>query len=455
MNSDEILDYDEISESKENLDYNEISESKENLDYDKLISEYKEKYENKKSLPIDPVLAEPFVYEGSCQSLNNFFNMPENISENENEILITNIQNKQTLTETYHNLFSLRYNPDTEEGKQNTKSLNDFILSQTDISPDDNIITSKMDLPEFMKILSSCNNKDKKPMDEKIKFECSKDAPRQTIFINGKLVRIEVTEADTNESYNGRTDQLNLEIMEEMKNNHFEDIKNIYKYLVYIDLMTAQTILNVIQFDVMGQIINSLKIQPLFFQYNAKSREVGISVLQFIIVKHGVLQLHRIRQSLVYDAPYTNDEKMDDLEKGLNPDGMLTCHVIFDLLKNNYYIKNYFFHCKRNDEESVEHLPQQIAEPLNQPTNFQQIKETVSSNKLATSAGTLLAMSAVAAIPIALLLGGKKTKSKRFKRKNTRKKNKNTNKRKKHSNTKKKRHNKNRRKITNKRKHKK
>jgi hypothetical protein len=49
------------------------------------------------------------------------------------------------------------------------------------------------------------------------------------------------------------------------------------------------------------------------------------------------------------------------------------------------------------------------------PTKYEQIKETVGENKTSTTVGTLLTLGALSAIPLALLLGGKKTK-KRFKR---------------------------------------
>jgi hypothetical protein len=49
------------------------------------------------------------------------------------------------------------------------------------------------------------------------------------------------------------------------------------------------------------------------------------------------------------------------------------------------------------------------------PTKYEQIKEVVGENKTSTAVGSLLTLGALSAIPLALLLGGKKTK-KRFKR---------------------------------------
>jgi hypothetical protein len=373
---------------------------------DDAINDYIQKYSNTNMLPksdfIEILELEPNK-DYSCYEIDNWFNFPEVKTKNDDGYYLTNVIDETQFIEIYNKLYSLKYDND-----ENIQMLCDFISKQTNIN-DDNIIKPTKILLDFMKFISHCSCGDDKVTPKKIKDQCGKDNIRTTLFLNNRILTLN----DEENNYK-RTDEMNLAIMKEMKKQNFQNIQDIYKYLIYIDLLTHQTIINSFTFDAMNKIIKEIKnFITTFYHY---TYDTEISSNEFIFIEKDKLEIHRIKHCHIYNFNKIANNGYDDaksaFKNGIKPDGTFTFHIIIDLLKNEYYIKSYLLKIfpERNDIVDDEINYKIEDKKLN---NYNQFKEIISKNKENT-AGTLLTLGMLSAIPLALLLGGKKTK-RRFK----------------------------------------
>jgi hypothetical protein len=125
------------------------------------------------------------------------------------------------------------------------------------------------------------------------------------------------------------------------------------------------------------------------------------------------------------------NDTTDAFENNFEPDGFFTVYVIFDLLNNECYIKDYLLeinhkmntcNCSNNNSNvnktiSDENMNNKNIndenindENINNENVNNNFRKNIFENKTSTAIGTLLTLGALSAIPIALLLGGKKTK---------------------------------------------
>jgi hypothetical protein len=128
-----------------------------------------------------------------------------------------------------------------------------------------------------------------------------------------------------------------------------------------------------------------------------------------ILIENNKLQIHIIQCCEFYKS----DQNSDD------PDIIFAFHFIFDLIKDTYNVviypiyinpKTNILGLKLNNETSNANT----SNAIEQPVKFvDKMPNVISENKTSTSVGTLLTLGALSAIPLALLLGGKKTR--RFK----------------------------------------
>jgi hypothetical protein len=321
----------------------------------------------------------------------------KNVENNEN-IYISNVSNEDEFIKFYDNLYSLKY----KNNNENIKQLYDFISNQSTLDENDNIIKSKKTFIEFIKFIALCDKKDDV---EKIKDQCGKDINRGRFFLNDKLLTF-----NSNDNNYKKCDDFNLEIIEEMKKQNFENIDKIDDYLIYIDIISHQTLMNMFTFDVMNLMIRNLQNFIGSFYHFTKSE---LSVNSFLLVENNKLQVHRIKHCYIYDSTRIMDnnyfDPTDAFEDGLKPDGIFTVYIIFDLLKNEYYIKDYLLKVNPKINISYDSNENVNNENINK-TKYQQFKETISENKGSTAGVSVLALGALSAIPIALLLGGKETR---------------------------------------------
>jgi hypothetical protein len=391
---------------------NEETKDETNLSIDIIIDNYKKKYLNTEELPKNDFtesLSNRKNNNENCHDIKVNFTLSELIKniKNDENIYISNISNDDEFIKFYDKLFSLKY----KNNNENIKQLYDFILSQSVLNENDNIIKSKKSFVDFMGFVSLCGGTDNIV---EIKHQCGKDINRGICFLNDKILSF-----NGNDNNYKKCDDFNLEIMEEMKKQNFQNIDKINDFLIYIDIITNQTLMNTFTFDVMNLIIRNLNDFMTLFYHYPKSE---LSVNSFILVENNKLQVHRIKHCYIYNSVRITDDDYADsndaFERGLKPDGIFTVYVIFDLLKNEYYIKDYLLkvnpkiNISINENINNENINNENMNNENiNKTKYEKFKETISENKGSTAAvGTLLTLGALSAIPIALLLGGKKTR---------------------------------------------
>lgn len=371
---------------------------------DEVINDYNKNYLDKEKLPEnDFTLNLPSNKNNEdCFDINHSFELSKNNLNsyiiNNDQIHISNISNEEEFIKFYNELYSLKY----ENVQENIEKIYKFILSQSNLNNGDNIISSKKTLSEFMSFLSLCVGSDVK----EIKDQCGKDNVRGTIFLNNKILKLNST-LDNNVK---QCDEYNLKIMEEMKEKKFKNIDKIYDYIIYIDILTHQTILNMFTFNMMN--LSNKLFDTLPYHHT----DSDLSVNLFILIDENKLQVHRMAHCYIYNFERVSDYGAHDaFKKGVKPDGIFTFYVIFDLLENKYYIKDYLL--KINP---IKNINNNISNNniSNDNISKNNIKNIISENKGSATIGTLLTLGALSAIPLALLLGGKKTQRAGKRRKN-------------------------------------
>jgi len=388
-----------------------------NLSIDSIIKDYKEKYLNTNMLPENDFTNSLTNYDYSNDINNNFIfsdnTLIRNIENNEN-IYISNILNENNSINFYNNLYSLKY----KNNDKNIKELYNFILSQSSLNENSNIIKSKQTFIEFMKFLSS-----EYYTVDKIKDQCGKDINRTSaIFMNDNMLILDKNDDDNNYKI---CDKFNLEIMKEMNRQNFENIDKIYDYLIYIDILSHQTLINMFIFHVMKT--NNINFQMLTTFYHDNSSEISINL--FLLIENNKLQFHTFKRCYIYDGMKLINSGYQNAEiaynNGIEPDGIFIVYVIFDLIKNEYYIKDYLF--KFTPEINISNDNNNIF--INQNINRENInneninreninnENIISKNKGKVAIGSTLGLIALSAIPIALLLGGKTKKYNKIKNK--------------------------------------
>ena len=405
-------------------DYEE-TENEMNLSIETIIDDYKKNYLNTNKLPentFTKYLLTKNNDDADCYDVKSNFdisNLKNYVINNEN-IHISNVSNEDDFIKFYDHMYSLKY----KNNDENIKELFDFIVSQSMLNENNNIIKCKkkfIDFIEFTALCGTTNNVDK------IKYQCGKDINRGACFLNDKILSF-----NGNDDNYKKCDDFNLEIMEEMKRKNFQNIDKINDFLIYIDVITNQTLMNMFTFNIMELMIRNLtQFIGSFYHYN----ESELSVNSFILIENNKLQLHRIKHCYIYDSIRIMDDGYNDttdaFENNFEPDGFFTVYVIFDLLNNECYIKDYLLeinhkmntcNCSNNNSNvnktiSDENMNNKNIndenindENINNENVNNNFRKNIFENKTSTAIGTLLTLGALSAIPIALLLGGKKTK---------------------------------------------
>jgi hypothetical protein len=167
--------------------------------------------------------------------------------------------------------------------------------------------------------------------------------------------------------------------------------------------------------------INSLqnKIHDIFIQ-NSASHYDDTTYFVDMIKKYGYqrytklkispneVNAHFVTQTPIAIMHIPDDDPNASINYGttdISVGNIFFSNLEFDYLKNTYQINNLMIHV---DYKYYPPINDHSINDIN-PSKYQQIKETIGDNKSATTAGTLLALGALSAIPLALLLGGKHT----------------------------------------------
>jgi hypothetical protein len=385
------------------------------LSIETIIDDYKQTYLNSDKLP-ENIFTKSLLTKNNddenCYDVKSNFYISnlQNYIVNDEDIYISNVFNEDDFINFYDHIYSLNY----KNNDENIKELYDFMISQSLSNENDNIIKYKKKFIDFMEFTALCGKTNNV---EKIKDQCGKDISRGVIFLNDKILTF-----NGNDDNDKKCDYFNLEIMKEMKIKNFQNINEIYDFLIYIDIITNQTMMNMFTFNVMELMINNLKEFIGSFYHYGKSE---LSVNSFILIENNKLQVHRIKHCYIYDSIKIMDNGYNDttdaFENDFEPDGIFTVYIIFDLLTGECYIKDYLVKINsktnilENSNENINNENINNENISNEIMNYENnsLKKIILKNKKSTAAiGTLLTLGVLSAIPIALLLGGKKTRRK-------------------------------------------
>lgn len=297
----------------------------------------------------------------------------------------------------------------------------------------------KLDLLEYMAIMASRDRSVINKYDKYLKHQIGKDAlERDVFFINGEIILDTVKQ---NEVFNrtlrtmpnsDKTNIIALYILRELydKTPYGKNTDKMYDILM--------TILPLLHQGLHGE------TQILFTEYiNKIKKEIDDPNLHMLSIKtpenDDKINYKQYNNSNKYFNLIINENEISVYSvlyskfvfAGDFPDILTNGHFFsvlhIDILNKQYEIKYFILDTKYKKEEYIP--PKNFySDDLSPNSNdfstndistnkFDNLKEAVTENKLATSAGTLLTLGALSAIPLALLLGGKgKGKRKRTKR---------------------------------------
>jgi tmRNA-binding protein len=199
-----------------------------------------------------------------------------------------------------------------------------------------------------------------------------------------------------------------------MKKYENFDNSKIYDHIVDINILLPQTP-NIIFNGLLSNIFKILGfINP---QYKLHDNS-NFRLTTFIIIEKNKLELHKLSRLINFDLVefervvnnmnYSSDATNEALQF-VNKLGDTYFHLCIDLLNQNLYIKHLIIK-GFNKDPNANIISNNETKYSNNKTKYEQIKEVVGKNKISTAVGTLLTLGALSAIPLALLLGGKKTK---------------------------------------------
>ena len=355
--------------------------------------------------------------------MNNLCKINENNENNENiECFMGNV-NLQQLANGFMN------------GSENVIDLLD--KDQNIIKP---FAKGKLDLLKYISIIASRDESVITNYDEYLKSQIGKDIMRDELIINNRYISHILKSNsifqyfyDTTGklSYIDRTNILSLEILRELidKLGNKLNQEEIYDKLMLLSILLHQGI------HAETLLIFNKYIKEIVKKINKNNRNYELHNVIFIS-PDGVKNEPDLEIKTSVHDPKPNDKMYKFIKLVINNDeisitSMLYRKFVFIGDFDNPYIDGHFFSVLHFDilnlTYEIKYLTIDINYQYIPPTKFDKIKENISKNKPAVTAGTLLTLGALSAIPIALLLGGRKTRKRLFKKYKNNKNNKNKN----------------------------
>jgi hypothetical protein len=298
-----------------------------------------------------------------------------------------------------------------------------FVNNNSDSINENNTIKGSRKLSEFLEIIKNHNaTLSNDNINEKIRINsinCGKTLANKdnmiNIILNDNLKNWFNEEfiADIDTHYNQICQELNQLIITEMNKKNFENINNQTHYIDFIDFIIQKSVYeSIIQSCIyrnMGYKITNLGSGNFKFIPDVKD---NMNIV--ILIENNKLQIHIIQCCEFYKSDQTPND----------PDIKFAFHFIFDLIKDTYNVviypiyinpKTNILGLKLNNETSNANASNvNTSNAIEQPVKFvDKMSNVISENKTSTAVGTLLTLGALSAIPLALLLGGKRTR--RFK----------------------------------------
>jgi hypothetical protein len=276
-------------------------------------------------------------------------------------------------------------------------------------------------------------------IEDDLKTQINKDVLRQHIYINEELINDKFIKNDPYLPDNYHVNIFNLNLLESI-DRISPSSNDGYKYnlMNMIGILMIQFVFEFFNEVLSKKILSSLQIKT----HEEVSVNVNISppmnddnYTNGSDNKYNKIYIDNENQKVI-TVSYNriSFQSFDDESMTVHLLGYIYFVLEYDIVKNTVSMKyvsveyDYKKHNEKIDEilNTIQLRKQQDENRLRirqenllrqqqenslqeQPTKFQQIKETIGDNKTATTAGTLLALGALSAIPLALLLGGKHT----------------------------------------------
>lgn len=315
----------------------------------------------------------------------------------------------------------------------------------------------KLDLLQYLSIIASRDEEHVGKYDPYLKDQMGKDMMRDIIIMNDYYIHDLLNNHSMFKDFytlkmsnKNRTNILSLVILGVLidKLGH-----KLSKEDIYDKLMLLSTLLHQGPHGETLIIFNEYikKIVDIINTNNNNIKELYGLVLSSPVVKESKDEVIEINP--LANEPKPNDE-LDKYIKLIINDSEISFYSVirrkfmFSGAFDNPYLDGYFFSVLHIDVLNLTYEIKYFTMYVNypnynyEPTKFENLKENISENKPAVTAGTLLTLGALSAIPIALLLGGRKSKKRPLKNKNIKnKKSKKSKKRNKQNKTKRKRNN--------------
>jgi hypothetical protein len=290
----------------------------------------------------------------------------------------------------------------------------------------------KLDLLEYISIIASRDTREINRYDKYLKDQVGKDMRRDVVIIN---------------NYDMSHILKQNEILKKFYDFHDEEKKDNKNNV----LLTNEDCTNIVALFILGELNDKLGIKLTITEIYDKLMLLltllhqGIpGEIQILLKKYNKKIVDKINSNFEDEHIYTmdinkpeaNDERINYIEYNnsnkyikliIEEDEISLYSVIYtrfiitgnfdEPIRDGHYFAVLHMNIL-NETYEIKYLTMNI-NCINynyNPTKFEKIKENISENKATTSVGTLLTLGALSAIPVALLLGGEKTR-KRSRRK--------------------------------------
>ena len=326
------------------------------------------------------------------------------------------------------------------ESFQNHNFTNSFKFLDKQLNVNKQLSVGILDIPKFLGYILYSRTKFNPDISidyfnsNILKTQINKDVVRQATYINDELINSEFSKLESIPPY-FYANILNLKLLGLIDNLlDIDDDDDKYELMNTFSISTIQHIIswytdNLIRIILDSNEINTTKDAELVIDFdiplNDEYYDNGTDS------KYHKMYIDKQKQSVIIVAYYRIlcMSMIDPITRKYF--GHSYYVIEFNILTNTVILKyvcmdyDYISHNKfvdemlnvKNEQSSMNRNNIEQKQVENQLTKYQQFKETISENKTSAMAGTLLTLGALSAIPIALLLGGKRTKRRLVKEK--------------------------------------